>query len=265
MPSTNNARTTGRITLSVLSAIFALLAFFAPATPYAQSAPPAFSDLSAAYIFPGVYASYNIRNGYWKFADADGYLHDDDTDTNPFIFGASVGRRISVGSPRLRFQAAIELGWGMVKDGDYNITLTDGASVWSEWVSLYSVYWTGGLLADAHLLFPTDTRTYFISMGLGAHLTYFDTMLKARASGEEIKGGSGGLRGVISPSVNIGGGVEYVTNGGRGVCVSYGMRFWQSAGYKEVGAMFPMGVNYTEFFFSHSIQVQYLLPRRKDG
>jgi len=263
MSSKNNPIKTGRTTLSILSALFALLA---PATLYAQSErfdppePPSLSVLSDAYVFPGVYVSYNIREGYRKFAAADGYLHDDNT--NPFIWGASIGRRIPVDNPRLRFQAALEFGWGNVKDGDYNIDLTDGVSVWSEWVSLYSVYWTGGLLAEAHFLFPAGERVYFVSAGLGAHLTYFDTMLKARASGEEIAGGSSGLRGAISPSVNAGGGVEYMINGGKGVCISYNFRFWQSAAYKEVGALFPMGVNYTEFFYSHSIQLQYLLPRR---
>jgi len=251
--------------MTALTIPAALAVFLAPATPYAQSEPsepPSLSVFSDAYVFPGVYVSYNIREGYRRFAGADGYLHDDSTNTNPFIFGLTVGKRVSIGDPRVRFQAALEFGWGSVMDGNYERTLTDGTSVWSERVSLYSVYWTGGLLADAHFLFPTDERTYFVSTGLGAHLTYFDTELKRQVSKEKIDGGSNGLRGAISPSVNVGGGVEYRINGGGGLCISYNFRFWQSAAYKEVGALFPMGVNYTEFFYSQSIQVQYLLPQR---
>jgi len=257
MPSTNNAAMTGRTILPALSAAFALFVFLAPATPYAQSKQSEFSD---AYVLPGVYVSHNIREGYWKFDGADGYLHVENT--NPYIIGFSAGRRFPAGNPRLRFQAAFEFGWGRVKDGDYEMGLSDGASVWPEWVSLYSVYWTGGILADAHLLFPLNNRTFFVSAGLGAHLTYFDIALKVLATGEEVDNGMDGMRGAFSPSVNIGCGTEYKLRGMGAACLFYGLRFWQSANYKSYGALFPMGVNYTEFFFSQSIQLQYLLPRR---
>jgi len=244
---------TAQTTLSVLFATLALLIFLAPATPYAQST---LSALSNAYVLPGVYVSHNFREGYRKFDDVDGYLHVENT--NPFIFGLSVGKRVSIDNPRLRFQALLEFGRGSVKDGEYEINTNVGLM----WASLHSIYWTGGLLADAHLLFPLDNRTYFVSAGLGAHLTYFGTALKVLVTGEDIEGGSDNLRRALSPSVNLGCGIEYKLNGRGAVCVSYNMRFWRSASYKEVGMLFPMGVNYTEFFFSQSIQLQYLLPRK---
>jgi len=263
MQTTNNAIAMRRTTLCALSAMFALLAFLPSATPYAQPAQPApftFSALSDAYVLPGIYISQNIRDGYYKFDDADKYLHVGNT--TPYIIGLSLGKRVSIDNPRLRFQAAFELGRGSVKDGDYEIGLTDGASTWSEWVSLYSIYWTGGLLAEAHWLFPRHNRTIFVSAGLGAHLTYFDIALKVKATGEDVEGGSNGMRAALSPSVNLGCGTEYRLRGTGAACVLYGLRFWQSANYKEYSAKFPMGVNYTEFFFSQSIQLQYLLPRR---
>lgn len=225
----------------------------------AQAGVAARPELSDAYVLPGVYVSYNIREGYRKFDGVDGYQHVENT--NPFIIGVTVGRRISTAVPRLRVQAVCEFGWGRVKDGEYEIDLTDGTVSWPERVSLNSVYWTGGLLADAHLLFPLDERTFFVSAGLGAHLTYFDIMLKTLATGKEVTGVSDGVRGVISPSVNIGCGIEYRLSGRGAACISFNLRFWQSASYKEAGSLFPMGVNYTEFFFSPSIQLQYLLPR----
>jgi hypothetical protein len=250
MSSTKMMRTTVFI-------LIAFLAFLSPATPCAQSAlPPEFSD---AYVFPGIYASYNLREGYRKFDGTHGYLPVENT--NPFIFGLTAGRRISINNPRLRFQAVVELGRGSVNDLEYLTVLSDGASEWPERVSLHSVYWTGGLLADAHLLFPLDVRMFFISAGIGAHLTYFDIAVKTVASGETVSGVSNGMRGAISPSVNLGCGIEYKLNGRGAACISYNLRFWQSANYKEAGMLFPMGVNYTEFFFSQSIQLQYLLPR----
>ncbi len=244
MPSTKTARI-------VPLTLFALLMFSAPATPYAQSA---LSALSNAYVLPGVYASHNLREGYRKFDDVDGYLYVENT--NPFIFGVTVGKRISIDNPRLRFQATVELGNGSVKDGEYEI----GTNMGQVWASLYSVYWTGGLQADAHLLFPSNDRTFFISAGLGAHLTYFDIALKHTDTGKKISGVSDGMRGALSPSINVGCGTEYKLSGRGGASVSYNLRFWRSASYKEVSNMFPMGVNYTEFFFSQSIQLQYLLP-----
>jgi hypothetical protein len=212
-------------------------------------------------VFPGVYASYNVREGYRKFDGVDGYQYV--KNTNPFIVGLTVGKRISIDNPRFRLQAALEFGRGSVKDGEYRLDLMDGGYVLEDvGVSLHSIYWTGGLLADAHLLFPIDERTFFLSAGLGAHLTYFDTAMKILSTGEEVEGGSIGLRGALSPSVNVGGGVEYKLRGRGAACISYNMRFWQSASYKEAGALFPMGVNYTEFFYSHAVQLQYLLPKR---
>jgi len=214
--------------------------------------------LSDAYVLPGVYASYNIREGYRKFDDVDGYMHVENT--NPIIFGLSIGKRIPIDNPRLRLQALFELGRGSVRDpGEYEINTNMGPT----WISLHSVYWTGGLLADAHFLFPLNERTHFFSAGLGAHLTYFDTMWKVLDTKEVVKGGSNGMRGALSPSVNLGYGIEYKLEGRGAACISYNLRFWRSASYKEAGGLFPMGVNYTEFFFSQSIQLQYLLPPRK--
>jgi len=251
MPSKNNPITTA------LTIPAAIIAFLAPATPYAQTAPSALSALSNAYVLPGIYASYNIREGYRKFDGGDKYMHVENTD--PFIFGLTVGRRVSIDNPRLRFQAVFELGRGSVKDGEYEVGLTNGSTIWA---SMNSVYWTGGLLADAHLLFPAEWYISFVSAGLGAHLTYFNTAWKVLDTGEDIKGGTGGMRGAISPSVNLGYGLEYMLNGRRWACISYNIRFWRSASYKEVSDPFPMGVNYTEYFFSQSIQLQYLLPKR---
>jgi len=252
MSSTHN-KTAGPITLATLLALFV---FLAPATPYAQ---PQQSALSNAYVLPGVYFSYNFREGYRKFDGVDTYQHVENT--NPIFIGVTLGKRISIDHPRLRFQAAFEFGRGSVKDLEYETDLTDGATDWSELVALYSIYWTGGLLADAHLLFPLDNRTFFVSAGLGAHLTYFDIALRAMSSGEEISGVSDGMRGAISPSVNLGCGIEYKIRGGA-TCVSYNLRVWRSASYREAGGIFPMGVDYTEFFFSQSLQIQFLLPGR---
>jgi len=246
MPSTNK---TSKITIA---SVFFLLVSAAASAPYSQSA------LSGAYVFPGVDLSYNIRDGYRKFDGVDGYRHV--VNANPFIIGLTAAKRISIDNPRLRFQAALEFGWGTVKDSVAETGITDGKSTWMELVSWNSIYWTGGLSANVHLLFPTeDARAFFISVGPGAHLTYFDTELKSVTAKQTITGGSGGFRGAFSPSINIGGGVEYKTGEKRAACIGYNMRFWRSASYKAVDNLFPMGVNYTEYFFTHTLQLQLLL------
>jgi len=263
MPSATNRPLTAPPTQSAVFIVITLLVFMTPATPYGQSTLSTFSD---AYLI-GAYASYNLRDGYHNFDDVDGYVHV--KNANPFIFGVTVGKRISVDSPRLRFQAAVELGRGSVKDRELLGLISDetGYTRW-ETLARYSIYWTGGLLADAHFLFLLENSTAFISAGLGAHLTYFDIAEKVVASGEKVSDVSNGMRGAISPSVNLGCGVEYKPNGRNTVCILYNMRYWMSADYKKgieaFDNMFPMGANYTEFFFSHSIQLQYLLPRRSN-
>jgi hypothetical protein len=234
--------------LTVIPALSALIVLLSPATPCAKSV------LDDAYVFPGAYVSYNVREGYRKFDGVSRYVPVENT--NPFIIGLQAGKRISVDNRRLRFQAAVEFGRGSVKDGDYaDVELTDG----TVGVSLYSIYWTGGLLADAHLLFPIDARTFFVSAGVGAHLTHFGTALKTLASGKDVSGWDNDWRRTLSPSVNLGCGIEYKLTGRGAACISYGMRFWKSASYKEAGALFPMGIDYTEFFYSMAVQLQYLI------
>ena len=213
------------------------------------------SLLSDSYVV-GVYLSHNLREGYRKFEDADRYLYVENT--NPFMVGLSVGKRVSINNPRLRFQGLLEFGKGSVKDYELEVPTNIGDIM----ASVNSVYWTGGLLADAHLLFPINNRIFFVSAGLGAHLTYFGVALKVLDTGEDIEGGSGNMRGILSPSVNLGCGIEYKLNGRGAACITYNIRVWQSASYKEVSVLFPMGVDYTEIFFSQSIQLQYLLPRK---
>jgi len=218
------------------------------------------SLLSDSYVI-GVYLSHNLRNGYRKFNDAERYLYVENT--NPIITGLSFGKRVSINNPRLRFQGLAELGNGSVMD--YELEEPISTNIGDIMATVNSVYWTGGLLADAHLLFPINNRIFFVSAGLGAHLTYFGVALKVLATGEAIEGMNDELRGILTPSGNLGCGIEYKLNGRGALCISYNMRIWQSASYKEISILFPMGVDYTEFFFSQSIQLQYLLPRKNRG
>ncbi|MDR0331579.1 MAG: hypothetical protein LBH93_07725 [Chitinispirillales bacterium] len=240
-------------TNNILKSAIAAAIFLSVAAPTALSAQP--DPLSGAYV-AGAYASYSLREGYRKYDGIDKYRHIDDT--NPFIFGGVLGKRFALGIPWLRLQATAEGAWGTVKDGDfYVVEPTNGDNILA---SLYSVYTTGGLAAEAHLLFPADGYTYFISAGLGEHAILSSSTLKTASGGKEIDWWDGGKTWALSPSVNIGLGVDRVVNDRRASSLSYNFRFWQSMQGRMVDELFPMGVDYSEFLFTHMIQLQVVLP-----
>ncbi|MDR2579212.1 MAG: hypothetical protein LBC70_10475 [Chitinispirillales bacterium] len=217
--------------------------------PEAEPPLPLVSPLSSALMLPGLYVSYNVREGYRKYDGMGEYQHI--SIPNPFMFGLSAGKRFALKNPRLRIQSALELGWGGVDEGEYGMDI------------LRSNYFTFGIQADAHLLFHTVARTFFLSAGPGLHATSYGWTLKESSSGREVDRAAKGT--TASPSLNVGAGMEYMVSNQRAVSVGYNLRFWRTAHYTEAGALFPMGIDYREYFFSHSLQVQILMPALRHG
>jgi hypothetical protein len=198
------------------------------------------TDYSSAYVLPGLYVSYNMREGYRKLDDAYMRLDMD----NSFMVGFTLGKRFALNNPRWRIQAAIEGGWGIAEDMEF-FYLRDGYDGPEYWIYYFHNYFTGGILADLHFLFPTATRTYFLSAGPGFHLTYLWPRIKQTSP---------------SVSANIGAGVEYRIFKKIGMSVAYNLRLWQPVSYINTGEIFPMGVNQKEFHITHTLQAQMLLP-----
>jgi len=209
--------------------------------------------LSTAYVLPAGYVSYNMRDGYRKYDGTDKYQHV--PGGNFFSFGGAVGKRFALKNPRLRVQPAIELGYGRVKEDEYLIRLTNRDDIP---VELYSNYLTGGIQADIHLLFPNYMRTYFFSAGPGFYITGFDDVLQVVWDGYELWRSKKNW--ALSPGINIGTGTEYKINDRIALSLNYNIRFMMAASFTEVGTMFPLGAEYREFFFSHIVQLQVLLP-----
>jgi hypothetical protein len=238
--------------IKIAITIIVVVIFAAAETPLEEQsplAPPTFSSaLSSAFALPGIYVSYNMREGYRKFDAVDDFLYT--SGVNPFMFGLSAGKRFALKKPRLRIQTLLEFGWGSAEDGVYPV---DESSV-----TLHSNYLTTGVQADAHLLFHSAARTFFLSAGPGLHLTWYNWVLKEASNKNKIAQSEKYLTG--SPSINVGAGMEYRISQQRAVAIGYNLRFWRVARYEESGALFPMGVDYREFFFSHSLQAQVLIP-----
>jgi hypothetical protein len=211
--------------------------------------------LSNALVLPAVYVSYSFREGYRKYDGVKEYHHVYNTD--PILFGLAVGKRFALKNPSWRIQSTLDFGRGSAKDGEFYVTLTNGNDILAY---LYSNYLTGGIVGDVHRLFPAGHgRAYFVSAGLGMHLTGFNSEMKTDL-GQRIGNTKTKMRGTFSPSLNLGGGIERVIANNRAAALGYNFRFMQSARYMETGSLFPIGASYREFFYSHMLIVQILLP-----
>lgn len=218
--------------------------------------------LSSAY-FIGAYGSYNMRDAYRKLDGLDEYLPVDNAD--PFIYGGVLGRRrSSKNNPRLRSVTTMEIGYGSVKNTDlpFGVLLSDGSQTLA---NEYTRYITGGAIADWHYIFPSARQTVFLSGGIGLHLTSYMTQLRNTDNELLEASGYGGSHATFSPSVNVGIGVEQKLAPTRAIALAYNFRFWQSSRFIETGILFPMGVTYQEYFYSHSISVQILFPGLERG
>jgi hypothetical protein len=246
-----------------LTAVTAAVLLTAVSTLYAQDQRPMaeLSELSSAYAVQ-FHASYNQREGYWDFGEYLGFdQHMQVENTNPWMYGGAIGKRIdSERYRRLRTQVTAEASHGRVKDTEFN---GDDYGVPGT-IELFSNYLTGGIITEAHILFPSAARTYFISLGPGVHITSYKPTFQTTA-GEPITGlaEDGWREPFVSLSANVGVGMEYITSNNRAISVGYNFRFVQTAKYIEYGALFPMGVVYDEFFYSHIFQVQVLVPKKR--
>ncbi|MCL2219196.1 MAG: porin family protein [Chitinispirillia bacterium] len=212
--------------------------------------------LSDAYVLPGLYAAYNVRDGYRKYDGVDQRQLVERS--NLFTFGLSGGKRFELKNPRLRLQTTLETGYGIALEEEYDEYPTNIGDIAA---TLNSHYWVTGVQADIQRLFPSYARTYFISAGAGVYLTCFYETVNEKWSGDKIDESDGGTW-TFSPGVNIGAGMEYKIAPNRALSVSYNLRILMSTNYDGAEWFFPMGVNYTEFFYSHMLQVQFLIPAR---
>jgi hypothetical protein len=216
--------------------------------PVAALSPYSSAWLAAAYI------SYNARDGYRKYEGIDGYQRLD----NPgfFMFGGAAGKRFALRDPRLRVQAAAEVGWGSVFEGPIDLQEKNGGG---EIIpgDLYENYLIGVVQGEIHYLFTFGgERSYFLSAGPGAHVSSYHETAKV----ENKKVLESDRLFMASLNFNVGAGMEYGVSDSRAVSISYNLRIWESLRFIETGELFPMGVDYREFFYTHMLRVQVLLP-----
>ncbi|MCL2183694.1 MAG: hypothetical protein FWB85_09530 [Chitinispirillia bacterium] len=218
-----------------------------------QWQPPRYSD---AFAFGG-YASVNTRDGYRKYKGEDQYQHVPGNDL--FTYAVTGSKRFALADPLYRLQSSFEIGWGRVKDDEYMVDLTDGSETMA---ILYSRYTTFGIQADLHHLYPAHMRTFFLSAGIGLHMTSFHETLNDAWTVPERELFASDRIWTLSPSANIGAGVEYNIDSNNTLSVNYNLRLMMSTNFTETGSMFPMGAEYREFVFSHMIQIQLLFPQK---
>jgi len=242
MPFVNNSSK-----YAIITAIAAMILMIAPATP--RAAQP---TLSSAYVIPAAYVSYNVRDGYRKYDGVDGYqrMYND----NLFMYGGAAGKRFAFSNPRLRAQATAEVGWGSVLEDAIDLRESGGAIIRGD---LYGNFLIGVLLGEIHYLFPSgEGRNYFLSAGPGAHVSSYHETAKV----DKQKVLESGRLFAASLNFNVGAGMEYRISESRAVSISYNLRLWEPVHFTETGELFPMGVDYREFFFTHMLRVQVLLP-----
>jgi hypothetical protein len=211
---------------------------------------------SSAFVLPAGFISTSARVGYRKYDGVHEYQHVERG--SMFIYGGVAGKRFALENRMVRFQTAVEVGWGSKKEDTYDDEVDNTTVEVHEYINL-SIF---GIQTDMHILFPDKTRAYFLSLGPGLHRSSFSFSL--RGNGNQILWKSKNLT-TLSPSFNIGAGMEYTLNDYRAMSLAYSFRIWNPVSYIEVGDLFPMGVNYEEFFYSHSFHIQILLPGTKKG
>ncbi len=231
-----------------------LLLFFS--NPWVQAAP---DRLSSAFIMPGIYLSFNSREGYRKF---DNFSELQLVERKPLaIVGLMGGKRFALNNG-FRVQAAVELGWGSTAEQTLSgVELTDTTVN----VVRYSNILSGGFITDLQWLLPLKTSNVrpFLFAGPGFHGVY---LYESEFSEDgKVKILDPQLVQVIcaSVSINAGTGVEFKLNKRYGAAIIYQFRYWQPIHFTEVRDLFPMGADYKEYFNSHSIQFQLLFPPRK--
>jgi hypothetical protein len=214
------------------------------------------STLSSAFIFPAGYLSYNARDGYRKYKGIDEYEHISRKDL--FIYGVTAGKRFALKNPRLRFQAAAEIGWCRGQEDEFDAESMQGNMIRVfEYINLN----TFGVQADLHILFPSMSdisRTYFLSVGPGLHRTSVHNTWETRR-GQEVFQPTNKVQ-AVSYSINLGAGIEYKLSKQQALSCSYNFRIWSPVSYNDF-VTFPMGVKYHEDFFSHALQLQILWPK----
>jgi hypothetical protein len=213
----------------------------------------ALSPLSSAWL-ASAYVSYSSRDGYRKYDGVDGYQRLRNSGIS--LFGGAAGKRFALRDPRLRIQAVAEVGWGSVKEGP--IYLQEKGSGNPIECDLYSNFLIGVIQGEIHYLFPSvSNRNYFLSAGPGAHVSSFHET--AKLGNETVLEDSTRLF-TASLNFNIGVGMEeYRFSKNWAVSICYNLRLWEPLHIIETGELFPMGVDYREFFYTHMLSVQVLL------
>jgi hypothetical protein len=219
----------------------------------AQIPPP---PHSSAFVLPAGFVSTSSRDGYRKYNGVLDYQHIERR--GMFMYGGAVGKRFALKNRTVRFQAAAEAGWGSVNEEAYEYETDDAAEEVNEYLNLS----TFGIQADMHVLFPAKTRAYFLSAGAGLHRSSISFSM--RGSGNQVLW-KGDNMVTLSPSFNVGAGLEYTMGKYRAAALTYNFRIWSPVRYIESGDLFPMGVHYEEFFYTHSFNIQLLLPGTKKG
>lgn len=213
--------------------------------------------LSSAYVFPGIYYTRSLREGYRKFEGFDEVQHLEREALSSF--GLVAGKRFPLRWPRFRIQAAGELGLGTVaEDTIEGVQLSD-----DEFYSIvrYSSFYTAGIAADLQYRIPAGESALFFSAGPGIHGTYLHESEITLDHQYIIEDDQLVDAVCFSLSANFGVGLEFRLFGRYAGALVYGFRMWGPVRYVEVRDLFPMGAEYWEGHMSHRVGLELLLMR----
>ena len=233
-----------------------------PALSLSETKPPvaALSPYSSAWLV-AAYISYNARYGYRKYEGVDGYQRLDNGGL--FMFGGAAGKRFALRNPRLRAQAAAEVGWGSVLEEPIDLQDGSGDIIKGD---LYVNYLIGAAQGEIHYLFPSGNgQNYFLSAGPGVNASFLYETVKVDNEKVKVEGAEKVFFTGVGLNFNVGVGMEYRAGDRRAVSISYNLRLWEPLRFTETGELFPMGVDYRELFYTHMLRVQVLLPGLRYG
>ncbi len=217
-------------------------------------------DFLTTAPFIGLSADYSERRGYYDFGSGvSEAVNRDDLIT----YGLAGGERFRL-SPWLRLQVEGVIQYGSaVKDtlpaGTY---LPDDALV-------KQTFLHGGLIADLQIPVTladehSSSSRFYFHAGMGFHLArIWETELLLDDQSQTVTGDPAlePPHVMLSPSVHAGIGWEVRLSRDLGLALSYSLRYWDPVHYTATGDEFPLGAPYSERFFTHEVEVLFLIKR----
>jgi hypothetical protein len=210
--------------------------------------------------FIGVSADYSERRGTYDLGNGVSQ----EVNRNDLItYGIVGGKRFAL-SPWLRLQVEGVIKYGSVIDDTFPAGTYLGEATVVRTSLLH-----GGLIADLQIPIEplgehSSISRFYFHAGAGLHLArIWETELLLDDQSQTVTGDPAlePPHVMLSPSVHAGIGWEAWLSRDLGLALSYALRYWDPVHYTATGDQFPLGTLYSERFFTHEIDVLFLIKR----